>query len=110
MTPCIFCKIVAQEIPATVVYESEDVLAFQDIHPKAPYHYLIIPKKHYDDLRAVPPVESALFASFMQAAQALSAQHANIDFRLVVSNGYSAGQRVFHSHIHFLAGKEMADL
>lgn len=101
---CIFCKIIAGEIPSTKIAETDDFIVIKDIHPKAPIHYLIIPKKHTEDMRVWTEQELPLAGKMVVLAQQLAQQHDNCAFRLVISNGFDAGQRVFHAHVHFLAG------
>lgn len=103
---CIFCKIIAKQIPSTVRYESEHVYAFNDIHPKAPTHVLICPKGHYPTFLETPP---DVLAKLNEEVQAI-ARHlgfAERGFRLVINNGRESGQEVFHLHYHLLAGKTM---
>lgn len=110
MTDCIFCKIIAQEIPSTFIQETDDLIVIKDIAPKAPIHYLIIPKKHIKNIQELQPEDFGLMSSMVKMAQQLSSQLlGDGDFRLVINNGFNAGQRVFHLHIHFLAGTTMTD-
>lgn len=102
---CIFCKIINKQIPAEIIAQNENVLVIKDIAPKAPVHYLIIPKKHYADITQLPDDEKKLAADLLLMAKELSTHHPS--FRLVSNNGKAAGQEVFHIHIHFLAGKSM---
>jgi histidine triad (HIT) family protein len=103
MSDCIFCKIAAGEVPATKVYEDKDYLAFKDIEPKAPQHYLVIPKIHSDRLDKLADDESGLGALFAAALRTAKANGLN-DYRLAVNVGKGAGQIVFHTHVHLLAG------
>ncbi len=103
---CLFCKIVAREIPATVVYENDDVLAFQDVAPKAPTHVLVIPKRHFADVGALagdPASAGAVLAGIAAVVQALDLQ----SYRTVFNTGADAGQTVFHVHAHVLAGRTL---
>lgn len=106
---CIFCKIIAGTIPSTKVVETAELIVIKDIAPKAPIHYLIIPKKHSDDVRVWTAADLPLAGTIFAMAQQLSKQLNNCAFRLVISNGYDAGQRVFHTHVHFLAGGKFSD-
>lgn len=107
-TDCIFCKIVAGEMPAQVVLENDTVLVIKDIRPKTSIHYLIIPKTHYKDMQSAPAC--AVACSLMDMARSISQQTEGAEeYRLVVNNGYKAGQRVFHLHMHFLAGSSMPE-
>ena len=102
---CIFCKIINKQIPSDIVAQNDTVIVIKDIAPKAPVHYLIIPKKHYADIGQLPHDEKSLAADLLLMAKKLSEQHPS--FRLVSNNGKAAGQEVSHIHIHFLAGKSM---
>jgi histidine triad (HIT) family protein len=103
MIDCVFCKIIAREIPAHIIVENDHIIVIKDIAPKATIHYLIIPKKHVKDLSSLH--DSTLGAELLVMAQHLASLNSSTqDFRLVVNNGYTAGQRVFHLHVHFLAG------
>lgn len=102
---CIFCKIINGEISAQKVAETEELIAVKDIYPKAPHHYLIVPKKHITDLRNFEQEDMNLGGKIFALAQKISKDLGDIPFRLVISNGYDAGQRIYHMHVHFLAGK-----
>ncbi len=107
---CIFCKIIAKQIPSTIIHEDNDVIVIQDIAPKASTHFLIIPKKHLKDLREFSQAERDLAAHMLFVANELSKKHLDGgDFRLMLNSGYNAGQRVFHMHMHFLAGKKLPE-
>lgn len=107
---CIFCKIIAGTVPSDKIAETEHLLVFKDIAPKAPIHYLIIPKEHIQDVAACSDNEQMLLGKMMLVAKRLGAQlDGNKDFRIQVNNGHAAGQRVFHLHMHFLAGKNFSD-
>jgi len=105
MTDSIFTRIIAREIPADIVFESDRVIAFRDISPKAPVHLLVVPKtaefRNVVDLAAADP---GLLAELVQVADQLAAQYADGEFRLVFNTGAAAGQTVFHVHAHVLAG------
>jgi len=101
---CIFCKIVAKEIPTTVVHETDDILVIKDINPKASTHYLIMPKKHIADIQSFEPQDLPLAGKLFEVAKELAKKAG--DFKLVVNSGAKAGQEVFHVHLHFLAGKK----
>lgn len=105
-SPCIFCNIIKKSLPSQIVAETDDILVIKDIAPKAPIHYLLLPKKHLKDLRELTPHDSQLAANLLLMAGML-AEKENTAFRLVVNNGEDAGQVVFHAHVHFLAGKKM---
>jgi histidine triad (HIT) family protein len=105
---CVFCMIIAGNIPAQVVAENADVLVIKDIAPRAPVHYLIIPKKHIRDIGCLTSDDRQLAGSLLMMAQQLSQQNSIArEFRLVNNNGATVGQVVFHIHIHFLAGKDL---
>ena len=107
---CIFCKIIARQLSADIVAENEAVLVIKDIHPKAPTHLLILPKKHLVDLRAAQVSDAALLANILFMAQELSNKmEAPGAFRLLFNNGPEVGQKVFHMHAHFLSGKQLFD-
>jgi len=106
---CIFCKIIKDEIPSEKIKETEDLIVIKDINPKAPYHYLIMPKKHITDLRTFEPEDMQLGAQMFALAQKIAKDLGDVPFRLVISNGYDAGQRVYHTHMHFLAGKKFEE-
>lgn len=102
---CIFCKIATRQVPATFVAENDDIFVIKDISPKAPIHYLIIPKKHVVDVQSLESDELSLMSKMAAMAQRLSQEATeHKDFRLVINSGYAAGQRVFHLHMHYLAG------
>lgn len=106
---CIFCKIVKKEIPASVVYEDEDVLAFKDINPQAPIHLLIIPKNHLSSIMEVDENNGDIVKKIVKVVQSLAREN-NIDkkgFRLVVNTGDDGGQTVHHLHFHLLGGRFM---
>ena len=108
MADCIFCKIIAQEIPSTFIYQDDQVIVIKDIAPKAKVHYLIIPKKHIADIQSMQQDDQNLAGSILMTAKKLSDQDSTIDsFKLVSNNGFTAGQRVFHIHFHFLSGPQI---
>ncbi len=107
MSDCIFCKIIAKQIPSSIITETDDVIVIKDIAPKAPVHYLILPKKHIQDIQSLEKTDCCLMSRMMMMAQTLSKDAG--DFRLIINSGHKAGQRVFHLHAHFLAGKELTD-
>ena len=103
---CIFCKIIARELPAKIVAENVSVIVIEDIHPKAPTHLLIVPKKHLADLRDAQAIDAAILANILFMAQELSKKIAAPGaFNLMFNNGPEVGQKMFHMHAHFLAGK-----
>ena len=107
MTDCIFCKIVRGEIPSRKVYEDDDMLAFHDIHPQAPVHFMIIPKRHMDSLAAVGPADEAVLGRMFGIAGRLAREQGLADgFRTIVNTGRIGRQDVYHLHIHILGGPE----
>ena len=105
----LFAKIVRKEIPADIVYEDEDIVAFRDIHPVAPTHILLIPKAtHLAKLSAASPSDSTLLGKLMLAANKVAKQEGLTDFRIVINNGEGAGQSVFHLHVHLIGGRALS--
>lgn len=105
---CVFCKIIARELPATIIAETERIIVIKDIHPKAPIHYLIIPKKHKADIQALDPEDTSLMGELFMEVQKLSKTVPSAQaFNIVLNNGAAAGQIIFHIHLHFLAGKKL---
>jgi histidine triad (HIT) family protein len=106
-TDCLFCKIRDGQIPATILYRDERVLAFKDIGPKAPFHLLVIPLEHVETLGDAAPGHEALLGHLMLTAAKLArdAGHGDKGFRVVMNSGVGAGQTVFHLHLHLLAGR-----
>jgi len=107
---CIFCKIINKQIPSKIVAENDDIIVIQDIAPKAPVHFLIIPKIHIADVQSLDNGQSDLAGKMILMAKQLSTQLSSSKaFRLMINNGADAGQVVFHLHMHFLSGKRMID-
>ncbi|MCL1898964.1 MAG: histidine triad nucleotide-binding protein [Promicromonosporaceae bacterium] len=106
-TDCIFCRIVAGEIPAVKVSETERVLAFNDLNPQAPVHVLVIPKHHHGDVSTLAAADPGLLAEMIEVADVVSMERADGQYRLIFNNGPRAGQSVFHVHAHVLAGAEL---
>jgi histidine triad (HIT) family protein len=106
----VFSKIIRREIPAQIVFESERVLAFKDISPQAPSHIVIIPKKPLKDVLEAKPEDAALLGELVLAAAdiARSMGISQEGFRLVINTGASAGQTVFHLHMHLLGGRPLS--
>ena len=106
---CLFCKIIAGDIPSTKVYEDELVYAFRDIAPQAPTHILVIPKAHIDSMNGVNAENSAVVAHIFEVIpQIAKAEGLKDGYRVVSNCGAHAGQTVFHLHFHILGGKELA--
>ena len=109
MENCLFCKIVAGDIPSTRVYEDDTVLAFRDIAPQAPTHILVIPKAHIGSVAEVTAENSAVVAHIFEVIAQVAAQEGLTDGYRVVSNcGAHAGQTVHHLHFHILGGKQLS--
>ena len=108
MSDCLFCKIIAGDIPADKVYEDDEVLAFRDIAPQAPTHILIIPKKHYSDLSEIDQQDDLLIGKMVRTGAELAAQE-GLDggYRIIFNNGPEGGQVVFHVHMHVLGGRQL---
>ena len=103
--PTIFSRIISGEIPATVVWQNERLIAFHDIAPRAALHLLIVPKtEEFENVTDLAAGDPALLAEMVATAATLAAEHANGDYRWVFNSGASAGQTVFHVHAHVLAG------
>jgi histidine triad (HIT) family protein len=106
MADCLFCRIVAGEIPSKKVFEDDDVLAFEDIAPQAPVHVLVVPKAHHEDVGAASQ-DAALVGRVVARAAAIARDKGLTDYRLVTNTGSEAGQSVFHLHFHVLGGRRM---
>ncbi|MGH3386444.1 MAG: HIT domain-containing protein [Nocardioidaceae bacterium] len=101
---CLFCKIVAGEIPAEVVSETETTVAFRDVNPQAPTHLLVVPKEHLVDAAEVAAADPGLLATLVAEAASVAASDG---YRLVFNTGSEGGQVVFHAHLHVLSGRQM---
>ena len=109
MSNCLFCKIIAGEIPSTKVYEDETVYAFRDINPQAPTHVLVVPKAHMEDTNDVTAENSAVVAHIFEVIPQIAKQEGLVNGYRVASNcGSDAGQTVQHLHFHILGGKKMS--
>jgi len=108
---CVFCKIVAGEIPADVLYQDEGLIAFRDINPLAPTHLLIIPKKHIPSLAQLSGAELSLIGDMVNIANRLAKREgiAEGGYRVVISCGKQGGQLVPHLHMHLLGGRQLSD-
>ena len=106
---CLFCKIIAGEIPSSKVYEDEDVFAFRDINPQAPVHVLIIPKRHISGADKLERSDDALLGKLVAVANRLAAELgvSGTGYRLISNIGDDAGQSVHHLHIHLIGGKRL---
>ncbi|MBY8875170.1 histidine triad nucleotide-binding protein [Micromonospora sp. PLK6-60] len=111
-TDCLFCRIVAGEIPATIVRETDRTVAFRDIDPKAPTHVLVIPKEHYADVATLALDDPGLAGEVLATAAAV-AEEEGLDadgFRLMFNTGANGGQEVFHVHAHLLGGAPLGPM
>lgn len=104
---CLFCRIVAGEIPADVVRRTERTIAFRDINPQAPTHLLVIPTAHYPNAGVLAAADPELAATLLVECAAVAEQEARSDYRIVFNTGPQAGQSVFHAHAHVLAGRDL---
>lgn len=111
MEDCIFCKIIKREIPADIVYEDEEIIAFKDINPAAPVHILVIPKKHISSLAEIQvedeKVIGKIYTKINEIAEAQGVKEKG--YRVIVNCGKDGGQEVMHLHFHLLAGKQLGE-
>lgn len=110
MSDCLFCRIVAGEVPSTKVYEDPEVYAFRDIDPKAPTHVLLIPKEHSDSLNDLAKSDEPMLGHMLRLVPKLANQEgiAESGYRMVINTGGDGGQSVEHLHIHLLGGRALA--
>ena len=106
---CLFCKVIAKQIPAKVLFEDEHVLAFHDINPVAQVHVLVIPKKHIASITDAAPEDEAVLGKLLLAAKRVATELkiTETGYRIVVNNGPHANQTVFHIHVHVIGGRPM---
>lgn len=104
---CLFCKIVSGEIPGEIVHTTEHTVAFRDLNPQAPTHVLVVPKEHYANAAELAATDPQASAELVTAAAAVASAEGHDDYRLVFNTGSEAGQTVFHTHLHLLAGRTM---
>lgn len=103
---CLFCRIVAGDLPATIVHETDRVLAFRDISPQAPVHVVVIPKAHHADVSALAAADQDLAGELLAAAADVARlERLEHGFRMVLNTGADGGQTVFHVHVHLLGGR-----
>ncbi len=107
VTECIFCRIVAGEIPADVVVTGRRVIAFRDLNPQAPTHVLVIPRDHHENVGALAAADPEALAELVTTADGIADQESGGQFRLVFNTGTETGQTVFHVHGHVLGGRRM---
>ena len=108
---CVFCRIVAGEMPADILYRDEEVIAFRDISPVAPTHLLIIPRKHIPSLAHLTEADSPLMGNIVSIANQLAKREgiAESGYRLVIASGEQGGQVVPHLHLHLIGGRQLSD-
>ena len=104
---CLFCRVAAGDVPATVVRETDRVVAFRDINPQAPTHVLVIPRTHYGAVADLAASDPASLAELVAVAAAVAGDEGHSDYRLVFNTGEAAGQSVLHVHAHVLAGRPL---
>ncbi|MDW5415405.1 histidine triad nucleotide-binding protein [Iodobacter sp. CM08] len=108
MSDCLFCKIAAGEIPAKKVFEDDDVIAFHDIHPVAPVHFLVVPKVHVDSLaHATTEHQAVLGKMLLLTAKLAKEQGLDDGYRTIINTGHGGGQTFFHLHMHVIGGKPL---
>ncbi len=110
MADCLFCRISTGQIPASIVYQDDRLMAFQDLNPQAPLHVLIIPRRHIATLNDLTAGDDSLVGDMIRRAAAIAREqgHADRGYRTVFNCNREAGQSVFHVHLHLLAGRSMA--
>ncbi|MFQ6108001.1 MAG: histidine triad nucleotide-binding protein [Candidatus Aminicenantales bacterium] len=110
MEECIFCRIARKEIPSTIVFEDDDILAFNDINPQAPVHILLIPKEHFASLNAIPEEKKDILSVLLLRARQIAEEKGirGSGYRIVINTERDSGQEVFHIHLHLLGGRRMS--
>ncbi len=110
MEDCIFCKIINKEIPASIVYEDERIIAFDDINPQAPVHVLLIPKEHYPSLNEIPEDKKDVLSHLFLKAREIAREKeiGERGYRIVLNTARESGQDVLHIHFHLLGGRQMS--
>ena len=103
---CLFCKIVAGNIPSDTIYEDDDVIVFNDIKPMAKVHFLIVPKLHVESLKSCDEAQQALLGKMLLLAPKLAAEQGLKGFKTLINTGREGGQEVFHIHVHVFGGVE----
>lgn len=109
MSACLFCKIIKREIPGSIVYEDDRVLAFNDINPQAPTHVLVVPKRHIASLNDITPEDDQIVGELVRRAAAIASGRGISagGYRVVFNTNRDAGQTVFHIHLHLIGGRSM---
>jgi histidine triad (HIT) family protein len=105
---CLFCKIIAGEIPAQIKFQDEQVIAFADINPQAPVHILVVPKLHVENAAELAAQSPAVLAAVFAAADQLAKAEGLTGYRTIFNTGADAGQSVFHAHLHLMGGRGLA--
>ena len=105
---CIFCKIITGDIPAEIVFRSENVVAFNDLNPQAPTHVLLVPTIHTENAAGLAKISATITTALFSAADEIATERALTGYRTVFNTGESAGQSVFHAHLHLLGGRGLA--
>lgn len=105
MTDCLFCKITSKLIPAKIIYEDDDILAFNDINPKADVHFLVIPKLHIESMLALKEQDQTLIGKMMLKANELAVEQGLEGYKVQVNTGVKGGQEIFHLHLHVVGNK-----
>jgi histidine triad (HIT) family protein len=110
MSDCLFCKIIDRKIPASIVYEDDRVIAFNDINPQGPTHVLVVPKRHIASLNDLTPGDDAMVGEVVRRAAAIARERGVSvgGFRTVFNTNKDAGQTVFHLHLHLIGGRQLA--
>ena len=110
MEECIFCKIISKEIPASIVYEDERMIAFSDINPQAPVHILLIPKEHFPSLNEIPEDKKDILSHILLKAKEIAREKEIADrgYRIVLNTARESGQEVLNIHFHLLGGRQMS--
>ncbi len=107
MSDCLFCGIVSGDVPAEVVHTTERTMAFRDLNPQAPTHVLVVPRDHYANAAELAAGDPVASAELVATAAAVATAEGHDDYRLVFNTGPGAGQTVFHTHLHLLAGRSL---
>ena len=109
MSDCLFCRVIAREVPGAIVYEDERLVAFKDINPQAAMHLLVVPRRHIASLNELSPEDDALVGEMTRRAAALANEHGHAErgYRTVFNCNADAGQTVFHIHLHVLGGRRL---
>ncbi|NLY53702.1 MAG: histidine triad nucleotide-binding protein [Firmicutes bacterium] len=110
MSECVFCKIVAKELPSDVVYEDDAIIAFRDINPVAPVHILVIPKRHIKSLQDTEPQDEQLLGALLSVARKVASEQGLEGYRVATNIGKDGGQVIEHLHFHVIGGRPLAEL